>query len=114
MKTTSYTRQVVTNFLILLIKLIASLPKPLGFKCNPPLFSSFEFMFPLLMVSTDKLCKSSFVLITVKESLPILVRVIKLEMTTLLSSKVFSINFFRSSNLKSLQNELVDFNYFLL
>ena len=33
------TLQVVANFLILIIKLIASLPKPLGFKCNPPLLS---------------------------------------------------------------------------
>ena len=33
------TRQVVTNFLILLINLIASLPKHLWFKCNPPLFN---------------------------------------------------------------------------
>ena len=33
------TLQVVANFLILIIKLIASLPKPLGFECNPPLLS---------------------------------------------------------------------------
>ena len=33
------TLQLVANFLILIIKLIASLPKPLGFKCNPPLLS---------------------------------------------------------------------------
>ena len=33
------TLQVVANFLILIIKLIASLPKSLGFKCNPPLLS---------------------------------------------------------------------------
>ena len=61
------THQVVTNFLILLIKLIASLPKPLGFKCNPPLLSSFEVTFPLSMISICKPCKSSFVLITVKK-----------------------------------------------
>ena len=61
------TRQVVANFLILLIKLIASLPKPLGFKCNLPLFSSFEVIFPLSMISICKPCKCSFVLITVKE-----------------------------------------------
>ena len=41
------TCQVVANFLILLIKLIASLPKHLGFKCNPPLLSSFEVIFSL-------------------------------------------------------------------
>ena len=64
------------NFLILLIKLIASIPKTLGFKCNPPLFSSFEVIFPLSMVSIDKPCKCSFVLIFVKETLPLLVRVI--------------------------------------
>ena len=34
------TSQVVANFLILLIKLIASLPKPLGFKCNVSLLDS--------------------------------------------------------------------------
>ena len=45
------TRQVVAAFLILLLKLIASLPKPLGFKSNPPLFSSFEVMFPLSTIS---------------------------------------------------------------
>ena len=108
------TRQVVAIFLIFLIKLIASLPKPLGFKCNPPLFSLFELIFPLPMVSTSKPCKCSFVLITVEEALPLSVRVIKLGMTTLLSSKVFSINLFRSTNLKSVQNELANFNYFLL
>ena len=35
------TRQIVTNFFIFLIKLIASLPKPLWFECNPPFLSSF-------------------------------------------------------------------------
>ena len=51
------------------------------------------------MVSICKPCKCSFVLITVQEVLPLSVLVIKLEMTTLLSGKVFSIDFFRSSNL---------------
>ena len=93
------TRQIITNFLILLMKLIASLPKPLGFKCNPPLLSSFEVIFPLSMTSICKPCKCSFVLITVKEALPLSVLVIKLRMKTLLSGKVCSINFFRVSNL---------------
>ena len=44
------THQVVANFLIHLIKLIATLPKPLGFKCNPSLFSSFEVIFPLSII----------------------------------------------------------------
>ena len=92
---------------------VNSLPKPLGFKCNPLLFSSFEVIFPLSMISICKPCKCSFVLITVKEALPLSVRVIKLEMTKILSSKVFLINFHRSSYLKSLQNEMVYFNYFL-
>ena len=39
------TRQIDANFLILQIKLIASLP--LGCKCSPPLFNSFEVMFPM-------------------------------------------------------------------
>ena len=56
------TRQVFATFLIFLIILIASLPKPLGFKCNPPLFSWFEVIFPLLMISICKPCKCSFVL----------------------------------------------------
>ena len=44
------THQVVANFLIHLIKLIATLPKPLGFKCNPSSFSSFEVIFPLSII----------------------------------------------------------------
>ena len=95
------TRQVVTIFLILLIKLIASLPKPLGFKCNPPSLSSFEVIFRLSMISICKPCKCLFVLITVKEALPLSVLVIKLKMTTLLSGKVLLINFCRLSNLSS-------------
>ena len=95
------TRQFVTNILILLIKSIASLPKPLWFKCNPPLLSLFEVIFPFSMTSICKSCKCSFVLITVEEALPLSVLVIKLEMTTLLSSKVCSINFFRLSNLSN-------------
>ena len=91
--------QVVTNLLILLIKLIASLPKPLGFKCNPPLLSSFEVIFPLSMILICKPCKCSFVLITLKEAMPLSVLVIKLEMTKLLSDKVCSVSFFRWSNL---------------
>ena len=82
------TYQVVKNLLILEIKFIAS---PLGFKCNPPLLSSFEVIFPLSMISIGKSCKCSFVLITVKEALPLSVPLIKLEMTTLLSGKVCSI-----------------------
>ena len=84
------TRQII-NFLILLIKLIPSLPSPLGFKCNAHLLSSFEVKFPLLMISICKPYKYSFILITITESLLLSVRVIKLEMTTLLSGKVFSI-----------------------
>ena len=53
------------------------------------------------MISICKPCKCSFVFITVKEAVPLSVRVIKLEMTKLLSGKVFSIEFFRSSNLQS-------------
>ena len=49
------------------------------------------------MISICKPCKCSFVLATVKEALPLSVH----EMTTLLSGRVFSINFFRSSNLPS-------------
>ena len=57
--------------------MIASLPKPFGFKCNCPLLSLFEVIFPLSMTSICKLCKCSFVLITVKETLPLSVLVIK-------------------------------------
>ena len=89
------TCQVVTIFLILLIKLIASLPKPLRFKCNPPLLSSSKVIFPLSMTSICKPCKCSFVLITIKEALSLSVQIIKLEMTTLRSGKVCWINFFR-------------------
>ena len=67
-------RQVVANFLILLIKLIESLPKPLEFKCNPPLFSLFDVILPLSMISICKPCKCSFILITVKDALPLSVR----------------------------------------
>ena len=81
----------MANFLILLIKLIPSLPSPLGFKCNARLLSSFEVKFPLLMISIFKAYKYLFILITITESLLLSVRVIKLEMTTLLSGKVFSI-----------------------
>ena len=87
------------NFLILLIKSIARLSKPIEFKYYHLLFSSFEVIFPLLMISICKPCKCSFVSITVKKVLPSSVRVIKLEMIMLLSGKSFSINFFRSSNL---------------
>ena len=83
------TYKVVVNFLILLMKLIASLLKPLGYKCNPPLFNSFEVIFPLSITSSCKPCKCTFILLTVKEILPLSVRVIKLEMTTLLSGKFF-------------------------
>ena len=83
------TRQII-NFLILLIKLIPSLPSPLGFKCNAHLLSSFEVKFPLLMISICKPYKYSFILITITESLLLSVRVIKLKMTRLLSGKVFS------------------------
>ena len=51
------TLQVVANFLILLITLIARLPKPIGFKCNLPFFSSFEVIFPFSMISICKPCK---------------------------------------------------------
>ena len=90
-------RQVVPIFLI---NLIASSSKPRWFKCKPPLFSSCKVIFPLPMISICKQCKYSFVIITVKEAFRLSVRVIKLKMTTLLSIRVFSINFFiRSSNL---------------
>ena len=72
--------------------MIASLPKFLGFKCNPLLFNSFEVTFPLSMTSNCKPCKYSFGLITVKEAVPLSVRVIKLEMM-LHSGKVFSDKF---------------------
>ena len=49
MKTTGYTSS-CCQLLIHLIKLIATLPKPLGFKCNPSLFSSFEVIFPLSII----------------------------------------------------------------
>ena len=62
------TRQVLTTFLILLIKLIVSLPNPLGFKCNPPLLSLLEVIFRLSMTSICKPCKCSVALITVKEA----------------------------------------------
>ena len=100
MKTTGYPSSRY-KFLVLLIKLIASLPKPLRFKCNPPLLSSFEIIFPLLMTFICKPCNCSFVLITAKEPLPFSVVALKLEMTTLLFGKICSINFFRLSNLSS-------------
>ena len=79
--------------------LIASLAKPLEFRYKPLLFSLFEIIFLLSLISTCKPCKCSFALITVKEALRLSVHVIKLEMITLLSDKTFSINLFRSSNL---------------
>ena len=95
------TLQVFANFLILLIKLIAILPKLLWIKCNRPLFSLCEVIFTLLMISICKPCQSLFVWITIKEILPLSVLVIKLEITTLLSGKVFSTDFVRSNNLPS-------------
>ena len=80
------TLQVDAKFLILLRKLKASLCKPLGFKCNPPLFSSFEVIFPLPLTSICKQYKCSFVLITVKEALALSVLVINFEKTTLLTT----------------------------
>ena len=53
------------------------------------------------MISICKPCKGLFVLITIKEILPLAVPVIKLEITTLLSGKVFSIDFVRLNNLPS-------------
>ena len=103
-------RQVAANFLIILIQLIASLPKPLRSRCNPPMFYSFEVIFSLSMTSNCKLYECLSVLITVKEALPLSACVNKLEMKTgkskngemktVLSGKVFSINFFRSSNFR--------------
>ena len=95
------TRKVVTNLLILLIMLMASLPKPLGFKWNPPLSISSEVTFPLSMTSICQPCKCSFFLITVKEDLQLSVLAIKLETTSLLSGQVCSKNFIRFSNLSS-------------
>ena len=69
MKTTGYPSSCY-KLLILLIKLIASFPEPLRFKYNPPLFSSFEVIFPLSMISICKPYKCSFVLIIVKPLMP--------------------------------------------
>ena len=76
-----------------------SLWESLGFKCNPPLFNSFEVEFSLTMTSNWRTYKCWFILVTAKEGLLLSIHLSKLEVTMLLSDKILLIYCFKSCSL---------------
>ena len=93
------------KLLIFLIKLIANLPKPCLFKCNPPRLSPALLILLLSMMSSCSVDKCWLTLLTVSEALALSVLKVKLKIQKLQSGKAFSTNAFKD---KILSNTILD------
>ena len=79
------------------MKLMASLPYPVLFTCNPLLVKQFPPIFLLATTCIFKASRWSFTFLTIREALPLSDRWIAFDTITLHFERTFSIKFFKDN-----------------